>query len=214
MKFKSDLYLVKDLSSILNGHTFDFSKLPQIYRGDVEFVKQQQNDILNVILSHLPPNPFKYASVDTRSHMLMKGMYPCIPGWHCDDFYRSPTTNQPDLGYHEHKLKMIHYMVILGENSSTTFLEQDIELPYPDQFDISKPIYYSYNKLLELMNISTVQVEPYKLYYFGPLAFHKGEPSTHNGWRYFFRVTYSNVREPKNELRYQTQVYLKDDMGW
>ena len=33
--------------------------------------------------------------IDTRTNMLMEGMYPSIPGWHCDDNIRGEN-GQPD----------------------------------------------------------------------------------------------------------------------
>jgi len=197
------------------------SKLPQLYRCSIEFAKLQDNAELNRILALVPlTGKYKYVSIDSRSHMLMKGMFPCIPGWHCDDFYRPEYANgQPDLEGVNEAAPAIHHLLVLGDCSRTEFLADDsVVLPSPQEI-IAKhgsedPIYLHYDQLIEKLNPKTILVEPNQFYTFGPTAFHRGSGATHNGWRYFLRVTESNHRQPKNELRYQTQVYTNGRVSW
>ena len=219
MKFKSD---IKEIKKLDLPHDFKHNQLPQLYRADIAFAKQQNDNLINAIIAQLPEHPeYKYVSIDTRTHMLMTGMYPCIPGWHCDDFYRSPELNgQPDLQKVHEVAPAIHYMLIIGDNSKTEFLMQDVDLPSPEDLQSKhgreKPVYYLYDQMIEndMAMGFTKTVEPGMLYSFGPTAFHRGKAATHNGWRFFMRITFSNHREAKNEIRYQTQVYTDGKVSW
>jgi hypothetical protein len=213
---KSDLQLVKRLEI----GDVNINHLPQLYRSTLEFAKEQGNQSLNSILDQIPVRTdFRYASIDTRSHMLMKDMYPCIPGWHCDDFYRTAEFgDQPDLENVDQVAPAVHYLIVLGDNSRTEFLKEDValDLSLKEIYkEIGKePLYKYVDEQVDLKNLSTIFVESNTIYSFGPTALHRGSPATHNGWRYFIRVTYSNHRFPKNEIRYQTQVYTNGKVSW
>lgn len=212
MIFKSDLTLLGNLEVVPDQKNF-----PQLFRADIEFAKKQGHEQFNVVLSQLEhlfkDDGFKYTSIDSRTHMLMRGMYPCIPGWHCDDFYR-PTGGQPDLANVEEMAPQKHYLIVLGDCSRTEFLVRDLALLAPEHLPQDKPSYFYYDEALEKEPEPTIFVEPNKIYTFGPTAFHRGSPASENGWRTFIRLTRSNHYDPKNELRYQSNVYLKDRISW
>jgi len=49
------------------------------------------------------------------------------------------------------------------------------------------------------------------------MSFHQGTAAVQSGWRWFCRVSRNTKRalEPKNEIRKQVQVYMKNPMeGW
>ncbi len=218
MKFKSDLKLIKrcDVGQV------QINKLPQLYRASMEFAQAQGNPELNRLLEMFNiTGKYKYVSIDTRSHMLMKGMFPCIPGWHCDDFYRPDTYElhgQPDLENVDTNAPAIHHLMVLGDCSRTEFLLEDAEFPDTKdlhrEFGTEHPVYYHYDRMLEESKPATIHVEPNAIYTFGPTAFHRGQDAQHNGWRCFIRVTESNHRSPKDEVRYQTQVYSNGRVSW
>lgn len=213
MLFKSDLKLLGKLSCVPEQRG-----LPQLYRADVEFAKEEGSPYFRNLIDYLQSltvgDGFKYTSIDTRTHMLMKGMYPCIPGWHCDDFYR-PDDKQPDLINVERMAPQKHYVVVLGDCSMTEFLPEDISLPDPNDLPAENPVYYYYDQMLEEKYANQrVFLEPNKVYSFGPLAFHRGSPASKNGFRTFIRLTRSNHRVPKNELRYQSNVYVAGRTSW
>jgi hypothetical protein len=216
MLFKSDL---KKLCKVEGLDDVDVRKLPQLYRADIDFVKTLGCDELNHIIDHLPAHPeYQHVSIDSRTHMLMKDFYPNIPGWHCDDFYRTEETlNQPDLENVLDKANCVHYILLLSDTSLTEFLASDIELPTSREIldkKTGKPIYYHYDELIEEQNPEFVRLDEKTLYSFGPLCFHRGQGATKNGWRYFIRITFSNHYIPMNELRYQTQVYTRERVSW
>lgn len=217
MTLKSDLKHIKKLEHTDN---IGISHLPQLYRCSLEFAKQQCNDQLNKLLDQIPAHPeYKHVSIDSRSHMLMKGMYPCIPGWHCDDFYRTAEYNdQPDLDNVDAEAPALHYLIVLGDCSRTEFVKHDVAF-FKSLKEIytqigADPLYKYIDEELDKDKFESILVEPNHLYTFGPTALHKGSAATHNGWRCFIRVTFSNHREPKNELRYQTQVYTDGRVSW
>lgn len=215
VKFKSDLKWIASYSLPMD---LKQSQLPQLYRSDMEWARSHKNSDLNEILDNFTLLPgYKYCSIDLRTHNLMKDMWPCIPGWHCDDFYRTEElSNQPDL---ENLPPMIHHMMVMGNNSKTEFLLNDPKMPSPKElqnaFGVDFPIYYHYDKMIEdSAYLRIAQVTPGSIYTFGGQAFHRGVKATHAGWRTFLRITQSNHREPKNQLRYQTQVYIDGRISW
>src|SRR5581483_8995915 len=117
VKFKSDLTFLEDVKYIP-----DQKGLPQLYRADEKFAKEEASPFFRALIDQIAAlyagDGFKFTSIDTRTHMLMKGMYPCIPGWHCDDFYR-PDGGQPDLENVEKEAPQKHYIVVLGDCSMT-----------------------------------------------------------------------------------------------
>lgn len=216
MLFRSDLKLIKSIA-VPDG--LDVRKLPQFFRSDADFVRSHNNTFLNQLLDSLPKHPeYKYLSTDSRTHMLFTDVYPNIPGWHCDDFYRTESSrHQPDLDHLEEKANSIHYMLLIGDASLTEFINEDLELPSARELlnkNLSKPLYYYYDEMIEMQPRKTVHLKPNHLYSFGPLCFHRGQAATKNGWRYFIRFTFSNHYESRNELRYQTQVYTRERVSW
>lgn len=222
MIFRSDLKAYKDLARLGRGIVVpqDLSKLPQLYRASMEFAHAQNHGQFNDLLNQFElTGKYKYVCIDTRTHMLMKGMYPCIPGWHCDDWHRTEELNgQPDLTNVNEVAPSINHLLVIGEVSKTEFLTWDAELPSPqeiqDYHGKESPLYLHYDQMLEKIQPEIKEVEPGTFYTFGPTCFHRGQAAQANGWRTFIRVTESNHREPKNEIRYQTQVYTSGRVSW
>jgi hypothetical protein len=189
--------------------------LTQFYRSSGEFAFAHGGKFFRDLLPMLDLSGGRFISIDSRVHMLMPGWYPCIPGWHCDDFYRPE--GQPAL---DSLLPIKHYCVVLGAHVSTTeFLWQPVELPTPveiyDACGSNHPLYGHYNEMIEERQFKTRRLSSGEVLRFSGLDFHRGLPAESSGWRAFIRVTVSNHREPKNEIRHQTQVYLTEPFkGW
>jgi hypothetical protein len=194
---------------------YDARSLTGFYRASPEFARQHGNRFFGHLLDSVDLSGGKYISIDSRSHMLMPGWYPCIPGWHCDDFWRPE--GQPDL---EHLKPIKHFAVVLGAHVSTTeFLAEPIRLPAPsgiyEAFGSDRPLYAHYNEYIEDQKPRTYRAQSGCVFQFGGLDFHRGLPAEEAGWRSFTRITVSDHREPKNEIRTQTQVYLTAPFeGW
>src|SRR5262245_42868217 len=101
--------------------------LTQFLRADHNMVWRLGGPFLRHVLDRVPlTGRFRYVSVDTRTHMLMPPMYPCLPGWHCDDFYR-PTDDQPDLDSLLEKAPSVHHSVVFGNTAFTEFVAEPLD---------------------------------------------------------------------------------------
>lgn len=194
----------------------DTRQIKQLFRASPEFAIKKGGFIYEKLIKLLPFKGLKYISIDSRVHMLMKGMYPCIPGWHCDDFWR-PDNDQPDL--ENVPTNMTHWSVNIGTCSNTEFIDGPIELPSPTElwevYPNDRPLYSYYNEIIENKKPKINSTWSGEIYQFDGRVFHRGTPAKYNGWRAFIRVTESDHYEPKNEIRTQTQVYLTEPfLGW
>ena len=211
--FNNGVSRIGELADILEKHE-ELKFIPQFFRADADFTYRYGGQVMRDFLSLIPGRSgWKYVSVDTRINMLMQSWYPCIPGWHCDDFYR-PTGGQPDLSRLKENAWAEHYAAVVGDCSLTEFIKNPIDLPLLTS-DNRVPVYGLYNKMIEEMKPETFRVKSGEVFRFSPTDFHRGTPAVKNGWRMFARLTFSNHYEPKNEIRTQTQVYLTDlGVGW
>jgi hypothetical protein len=191
--------------------------IPQCYRYDANQALSLDNSIINEFIEKCYKNidysnstGWKYTSLDTRVHMLKPGMLPCIGGWHCDDFYRGEN-NQPLLENINYNCPQIHYICTIGSTSLPEF----VDMPLTLNID-SNAVYKSMNEQIEKIRNSIEIYTPRsgEIIKIGPDVIHRGVIATSNAWRVFMRLTFSNHRFPKNEIRTQTQVYLTSMDGW
>ena len=193
----------------------DIKNEPMLFSSDLCFSVTNGGILTRFFLSELRKligDEIGNAIIDSRVHMLKRGWYPCIPGWHVDDFYR-PTDGQPDL---EHIPHQSHYMMLLGDCSRTQFLDGPVRLhdPIPGE-----KLYDSYNRqinrLLARKDVGVKSVETGRIIRFGNGDLHRGVAATGDGWRFFIRATIGSTRKPENEIRRQVQVYLSAlEAGW
>ena len=191
---------------------------PMLFNCDRSAAYELGGPITRAFLDGLPedwqaPNPL---IIDSRVHMLMKGWYPCIPGYHHDDVPRSTESGQPNYVnpeyLSEHLLGLVN-----GDICPTQFALGEIELDIPDQGIIYKQWH---PKIVEA--VETGQLESYSAgsgvyLQFDCETFHQGVAANKPGWRWFIRVSRNTdrVKSPTNELRRQVQVYLEHPMeGW
>lgn len=196
--------------------TDDIRAFPQFYRCSPRFALPRANPDLRAAIEYVLASAltrhWKHISIDTRISMLMPGMYPCIPGWHCDDFWR-PTGQQPDLGSAP---DMEHVAVVFGATSFTRYVKEPIELGLPTAEALDgQPLYRVMHEAIETLRPQTFQVRDGEAWRFTQRSWHRGESATERGWRCFFRLTGSDHLEPVNEVRTQSQVYLTEPFsGW
>lgn len=153
---------------------------------------------------------------DSRVHMLMKGWFPCIPGYHHDDVPRGKD-GQPD--YLTPAYRSQHVMgLVNGDICPTQFAVGECELALPPEGEI---IYKHWHREVEELIVRGDLVEQDApsgvLVYFDDNAFHQGQRALDGGWRWFGRLSWRTDRADHvtNEIRRQVQVYLEYPMeGW
>jgi hypothetical protein len=183
------------------------------YRSSYSFVKKNCGPIMKDFLSKVPKKFLKNCLIDSRSHMLMEGFWPCIPGWHHDDVPRTLPSGQPNYRHVANKARFITALV----NSSicpTEFLVGKMILP-----DIKTKIYNKWdpiiNKQIKNKTVESVKSTSDELIYFDNNTMHQCTRATSFGWRWFVRLTINSTLKPENEMRPQVQIYLNDyTIGW
>jgi hypothetical protein len=188
---------------------------PQVYRGSLDFVDSLGHTGLTEIAQKAMralTQRWTHISIDTRLSMLVPGMYPCIPGWHVDDFWRPDGKNTDLFTVPEAE----HLVVNLGDCSNTIFLDQPITIEIPTIEELAgKSVHAVIHEAVEKVRPNTRTANPGSMYRMYPTTIHRGEAARVRGWRYFFRLTGSNHRVPKNEIRTQSQVYVDNvARGW
>ena len=189
---------------------------PMFFNSSVEYAYLNGSSITRNFLDSLPPS-WKGQDVvfDSRVHMLMKGWYPCIPGWHHDDVPRSTPNKQPNYINPEYKSKHILGLVN-ADIAPTEFASGCCELTVPEN-----NIYKEWHDIIENCvmtgDFALSKAQSGVLYQFDWLTFHQGTKAVKNGWRWFGRVSKNTDRSNNitNMIRKQVQVYLERPMeGW
>ena len=150
--------------------------------------------------------------VDSRTNHLTTGIYPSIPGWHCDNILRSDYNNQPDIVNVDNNPTYHFACLLCGYDvqvSGTEFLRDSVELDIdPDA------VFKSMNNRLSGMELKTFKVRPNTIFSFDNKSIHRASKSTGYGTRTFFRLSLTK-REVLNQILKQTQVYLDvNEAGW
>lgn len=197
---------------------------PMFYKSSYQFVRQHGGPITMSFLDSLPTG-WENCIIDSRSHMLMNGWYPAIPGFHHDDVPRpvAPegshflTAGQPD--YDNPRYLSQHLMgLVNAEVCPTEFAIGECEMPaVPADGLIYREWHNEVLKLLAAGKLKSVNAESGKLIQFDWQTFHQATAAVGSGWRWFMRLTRNSetVSRPMNEIRQQVQVYLEFPMeGW
>jgi hypothetical protein len=158
---------------------------------------------------------FQRVVIDTRSHMLMPGWWPCIPGWHHDDIPRTRRDGQPN--YDTPEYRSVHAMALVnGGICPTEFAIGRCAMP---KLPLGTVIYKHWHPLVEALcvngDLERVSAPSNQIVWFDWQTFHQGIPAVSAGWRWFGRASFETDRKPTNEVRRQVQVYLQFPMeGW
>lgn len=158
-------------------------------------------------------------SLDTRSHMLMRGWLPAIPGWHHDDVDRG-NDGQPRYDLRMPANRRMLCVVVDAFDKPTGSLTEfaastvvDVCWPTPED----APVYRYWDQELRVDEaLPTTRLESGRVYEFGCDDFHRAVPATSTGWRWFARLTFNPGPRPDGpKVRRQTQVYLPVvNQGW
>ncbi len=149
--------------------------------------------------------------IDTRSHMLMPGFYPAIPGWHCDAFPRGGYGEQPDL---TRTTEGAHHLVAFCSDqhngvSRTEFLAHGREVT----LDVDpKAVWSSVHAQSGGWVATTTQLDG-EILRFSQKTLHRAKPAHQKGWRWWVRAS-CFYKPPENAVRRQVQVYAPEGLGW
>ena len=220
-------YLFKpqvDLVGLVKKHAYvtDIEAEPMLYDCDFETANRLGGPLTKRVLSeltHSPDSRFNrdkcthkdlHVHIDTKSVMLMPEFYPCIGGWHCDTVPRPNGKSQPDISLMREDI--FHYLCIIPSTpnlSNTEFVTSELMIDVDENL-----VWRSVNKAVdEAENKVIFKAEDGDVIRFSQSSIHRGTPSTGHGWRYFFRLTFTE-KEPQNKIRHQVQVYTAPDTSW
>lgn len=191
---------------------------PMLHRADRSFTRAKGGPLTHAFLTSLEQcagwGPEIPILIDSRVHMLMPGMYPCIPGWHHDDVPREREDKQPN--YVNPSYKSQHCMALWGNCSLTHFAIGEHELEIPP---IGQKIYKTWSPVVEQMvkdhKLRTAVAPEHRLIFFDWETWHRGAETTKTGFRFFIRATRKSNLAARNEIRYNANVYMPVlDEGW
>ena len=155
------------------------------------------------------------AVIDVRVQRLMPGMYPSIPGWHCDAVPRNSYHGQPD--FELINPAAFHVAVLLSSEpcgvSSTQYVNQHM------QFKLWKgaerTLYSQLHDEVERCKPEVFNAKDGEFVKFTPHTVHRATPVVRRGWRMFFRYSMYHKPPIANEIPQQQQVYLISEAnGW
>ncbi len=155
------------------------------------------------------------AVVDVRVQRLFTGMYPSIPGWHCDAVPRDSYHGQPS--FDAINPAAFHVAVLLSSEpngvSNTEFVNQDVAFRL---FSVDgKSLYSQLHNEVEKVKPDTIRVKDGEFVKFTPRTVHRAMPTTRRGWRMFFRFSMYHNPPLENGVPKQQQVYLlSESNGW
>lgn len=149
--------------------------------------------------------------VDTRVNMLMEGMFPSIPGWHCDEVPRGEN-GQPDFSLCDPNVR--HWMVVVdngGDVSMTEFVQGRVQFEKADSLNVYKDLHGDVQEMVP----DVIKARSGCFIEFDQFSVHRATQAVGNGWRFFFRASITKSRPVLNKDRVQVQSYiLAEDTGW
>jgi len=183
---------------------------PMLFQCSREFAEAHGGPLTRACLRRLP---YEHVRIDTRSHMLMPGQYPCIPGWHCDFKQVAPDGTQV---HDEDTDASTRHLLCTSPGAPTDFLlDRDVEVSVP------RLTWGEVDRYVCRAEPACASYEPGTLIEFDANELHRGSPHTGEPchWRYFFRATQFAPGDPRrgayaNEIRTQVQVYCDVHAGW
>lgn len=160
--------------------------------------------------------------VDTKTHMLMPGFYPGIPGWHTDGVPRGPERNpgakaDPDIFAQDEMEdeKPRFHLLVTGDVCPTKFATtSDMFLKVTTDASLYKVI----SEQMKEKTFVSLQTAPSTVYEWDWWQLHTAQAAKTHGWRFLIRVTETDHMEPQTDLnkiiRTQQQVYVPEAFGW
>lgn len=168
----------------------------------------------------------EFWSIDTRVHMLMEGMYPCIPGWHHDDVQRTRDDGQPN---YDDELRCEHAIFLLNAHVAPTAFAIGTAgvKPWRGQGSMYGQWHEEIEQHISNGFLEKVECPDSQWVYFDDRTWHTGVQSPVKfGHRLFIRIgmhyrmvdgqkVYEQPPSRANEIRRNAQVYMPvPSQGW
>ncbi|AFH21214.1 hypothetical protein CR3_gp049 [Cronobacter phage CR3] len=167
----------------------------------------------------------KHIVVDVKTHMLMPGMIPAIPGWHTDGVPRggkslSPASGAPHIHMQEGTESPRYHLLVVGGDCPTKFIaSRNINLVTENLPNLYAGISSQVCEMDDKGFLDTYDAPDGQVVEWDWWELHTAQQARAPGWRYLIRVTETDYLEPQKDLRLvlrnQQQVYLPTEkFGW
>jgi hypothetical protein len=167
-----------------------------LYQASRTFAKAYGGPVTQEFLRLCPlDNPI----IDVRVHHLQRGQYPAIPGYHLDWIPRKDKGANPDM---TRIPDATHYMLIVGIDSLTEFVAQEVTFDLPDE----QPFKHVTDEIAK-GDIATWNAPSGSIVKFTSRDWHTATRAEGPEWRLLIRAS-DVARRPANEIRRFAQVYL------
>lgn len=151
--------------------------------------------------------------IDVRVHRLMPGMFPAIPGWHCDAVPRNNNNGQPHFDAIHPATFHVTFTLSSepGGVSNTEFVMDAVKFKiyHPDN------VYRQLHEEVERVSPMVRRVDDGVFVKFTPKTVHRATETHRRGWRMFMRFSMYHKPPIENGVPGQQQVYiLSEKTGW
>jgi hypothetical protein len=210
--FTPTIEVVCKLNGVIDQNIIDDE--PMLFSASPDFALNAGGPLTRNAIEHIArfiksSRSGKHWVIDTRSHMLMPGMYPAIGGWHCDAVSRSSYTAQPDLSKMD---DANHFVMTLSTHedgvSNTEFICEELTFNNIDKDRVWGSISRQVGDLGKRVKIADGEMVR-----FTSSTLHRATAATRRGWRWFIRCSEYEF-PPQNKIRKQVQVYTDIQGGW
>ena len=209
-----------------NGHCTieEIADEPSFFSSSFEFVEKYAGPLTRRILDAMESSVDEFWSnkadnehlvIDTRVQRLMPGMYPSIPGWHCDNVKRESYYDQPDLDQMQFKPSHVLGLVSTHEECVSTpeFVVSEHQIPVDYESDYA--VWKQVHDYIESNRHCIQKAVDGELYAFSQSTIHRTMPARYRGWRLFFRMSILDRPPIGNKMVDTHQVYiLSESCGW
>jgi len=204
----------------------DIAKEQGMFSATEEFARRHGGKITHQFLDKIPiafrdeiKRTGLYLNIDVRIHRLYPGMFPAIPGWHCDGEYRETYFSQPDLD----RIPVSHHLITTVSThedgvSNTRFLNTPITVDIgncDEEIGVWEQVHEHINTIPK-DRLSFYDTKDGEIVQFDARSLHKATLCKNRGWRIFIRGSLwhkENLGEGK--LSKQEQVYvMAEKTGW
>lgn len=212
MLFKAPVFLHTSSPSVMPTVDELSTGFCGIHRGSLDDVREHTPHLLK-ILEDAPVDLDEY-EIDIKVHMLMKGQFPCIPNWRCDNV---PRIDTGELAYDQVIPNQRPMLLWVSGSPTTEFLSNDLELPDIETHGELASFLQVYTTNYKGVFKPTSNIPERTWVTMDQMTPHRGTAATKPCWRVFVRLTPKEIvtaRPVLSNIRRHCQVYLPHDFHW